>query len=77
MTFSSAVTAAKEAPVKFRNLLSTKKTNFLYGIKSKENFKEYIRTPGSKDDPEGSKWSWSNEGKYSSVLVCDKLVLTS
>jgi hypothetical protein len=47
-----------------KNLLAiarVKKANFQNAIKSKENFLMYIRTPGSKLDPDG-KWSWVNEG---------------
>ena len=47
-----------------RNLKATfkiKKANFKKGIQSKENFKQYIRTPGASADPDGA-WSWSNEG---------------
>jgi hypothetical protein len=62
MMFPSIVAGVKAAPKKFKAALYTKKENFLVGIKSKENFKDYIRTPGSRNDPEGSKWSWSNEG---------------
>lgn len=38
-----------------------KKANFKHGIKSKENFKQYLRTPGSNADPTGS-YSWINDG---------------
>ena len=58
-SFSSAVASS---PRKAAEILSTKRDNFKEGIKSKENFKRYIRTPGSYDDSEGGKWSWSNEG---------------
>ncbi|TFK50769.1 putative allantoin permease [Heliocybe sulcata] len=41
-------------------LWAVKKANFRRAIQSKDNFTEYLRTPGSNDDPNGS-WSWSNE----------------
>lgn len=59
---STVIDVVKAAPRKFMSTLYTKKENFVVGIKSKENFKDYMRTPGSRNDPEGSKWSWSNEG---------------
>nr|KAK5448907.1 hypothetical protein LTR18_001995 [Exophiala xenobiotica] len=37
-----------------------KKANFKHGTKSKENFKQYLRTPGSNADPSGS-YSWIND----------------
>jgi hypothetical protein len=57
-----------------KNLVATfrvKKANFKTGIQSKENFKRYLRTPGSNADPTGS-YSWINDGKASSLLwiVC-------
>ncbi|EXJ94881.1 hypothetical protein A1O1_03280 [Capronia coronata CBS 617.96] len=41
-------------------LLRLKKSNFKTGIQSKENFKQYLRTPGSDADPTGS-YSWIND----------------
>ncbi|OAL39131.1 hypothetical protein AYO20_01449 [Fonsecaea nubica] len=46
-----------------KNLLASfriKKANFKRGIQSKENFKQYLRTPGSSADPTGS-YSWIND----------------
>lgn len=48
-------------PKNLRAIFAVKKANFRKGIQSKENFKHYIRTPGSDADPNGS-WSWVNEG---------------
>lgn len=72
MTIKSLLSATAAAPATLRRIAATKKANFKKGIQSKENFMEYIRTPGSKDDPKGSKWSWSNEGMH-----CDAPFLLS
>lgn len=53
-----------------KNLVATlriKKANFKTGIQSKENFKQYLRTPGSNADPTGS-YSWINDGKAPLLL---------
>jgi hypothetical protein len=64
----SLLSATAAAPAKLRGIAATKIANFKKGIQSKENFKQYIRTPGSKNDPEGSKWSWCNEGTHWDAL---------
>lgn len=43
-----------------RSFLEIKTTNFTRGIRTKENFKEYIRTRGSSDE---DSTAWSNEGR--------------
>jgi hypothetical protein len=54
-----------------KNLLATfrvKKASFKTGIQSKENFKQYLRTPGSNADPTGS-YSWINDGKAALLVL--------
>jgi hypothetical protein len=49
------------SPKNIRAVLTVKKANFRSGIQSKESFKQYLRTPGSSDDPD-SNYSWINDG---------------
>lgn len=47
-----------------RNLLTSFRTegsNLKRAFQSKENFKQYLRAPGSEADPTGS-YSWINDG---------------
>lgn len=62
MGLYSAYAAIQQRLAKFKKGLWGKKEDFYLGIKSKQNFEKYLRTPGSRNDPNGSAWSWSNEG---------------
>ena len=47
-------------PSNLKKTFVVKRANFKKGTQSKENFKQYIRTPGAGADPDGA-WSWANE----------------
>jgi hypothetical protein len=49
------------SPKNARAIFRSQKAAFKVAIRSKENFKAWIRTPGSTS---GSSYSWINEGEF-------------